>query len=159
VAITTEGADLIVNYEAVPRRMNARERSKGETYFEEFTFVQGVAAGDINSTIRAAVVPAGARVDVMQSWVKWSAFGAARLLSFGYEAHTTLAGVAVPQALTAFTAGLDVSAVGGNFIGLSPTKTLLTRTMEGEAILSFQCTGGTIPAGATLTGKIVWAMP
>lgn len=159
MAVTNESSDLMTNVDAVPPRLNGRDRSKGEMFFEEFNFTQSAAAGDINSTARLCKVPAGARVDMVGSWAQYSAFGAARVLSFGWEAHTKVDGTAVTANVAGFTAGLDVSAAGAGAIGSSPTKTALIRTMEGEAVIVAACTGGTIPAGATLRGKIFWSLP
>ena len=158
MAVSNESSDLMVNADAIPPRLNARDRSKSELWYEEFNFTQSATPGDATSTARLCKVPANARVDMVASWVQYSAFGAARVLSFGWEAHTKLDGTAVTANPAGFTAGLDVSAAGAGAIGSSPTKTALVRTMEGEAVLVAAVTGGTIPAGATLRGKIAFSI-
>lgn len=118
-----------------------------------YEITQGVAAGDANSTLEVAKLPAGSRVIHTASRVIFSAFGASRVLSFGHRAYIDKDGTLVAEDLTDMGTALDVSSAGSAYLS-SLTSAPMSKLFEGEVVMVFQCTGGTIPAGATVRGHL-----
>jgi hypothetical protein len=157
MAETQEESDLLINIEATPPKFNRRSKSGAGTILEVFEFTQGVAAGDANSTIRVCKLPAGARYISHLSRIRHSAFGTSRVLSFGWEAYLKPDGTTQAASLTGLGTALDVAAAGTKVLN-DATGALESRVFEGPAVLTFQCTGGTIPAGATVKGVIAYTL-
>lgn len=158
MATTDTNSDLMATIEVEFQR-NPRNLSKAETRIERFTCVQGSAAGDAPSTFRVCKLPAYARYLAPESRVRFSAYGAARVLSFGWEAHRDAqTGAAIDADLTGLGTGLDVSAAGVATLD-SLTSAVDDKEFQGEVVLVARCTGGTLPAGATLTGQIAYLLP
>lgn len=158
MAVTNERSNVFTNLVALPFVMSPRA---GDPYWVDWAHTQGVAAGDANSTIEVYRIPAGGTVDLALSPIVFTAYGAARVLSFGYRAYTEQDGTAIAVALTGLFSGLDVSAAGFRHMGEAPTipATALRgrRTFKGTADLVLQVTGGTIPAGAVTYGRLcIW---
>lgn len=123
-----------------------------------FQAVQGAAAGDANSLVVLCQTPTGrSRLLSLQSWLRHSAWGTARLVSLGWLAYVDAHGVTQVANLTGITSGLDVAAAGVKQVGLSttPGQSFLFETPRW---LVAQVTGGTIPAAATLSGTVLFAM-
>lgn len=159
MAVTNEAADLVLNLEASPPKLNDNTLSRAHLVMERFSFTQGAAAGDANSTIRAVKLPPRARYCAAFSWVRFSAFGTARVLSLGWEAYRDpISQETEPPSLTGLGTALNVAAAGTAFLS-SLTGAVDDKEFTGEVILAFQCTGGTIPAGATVAGIIAYSMP
>lgn len=119
--------------------------------------VQGVAAGDANSTLEMVILPPGRwRIMLALSRFKISALGAARVLSAGYRAYVNEDGVDVAVNLSAFRTALDVSAaVAFTLDGVVGADETFTVSSRDGVTLVFQVTGGTIPAAAVCDGYVV----
>lgn len=162
MAVTTENSDQIDNQEALPPvKLNADELG-GRLRIARFSFTQGVAAGDANSLVNLVKLPPGKTVTILKnlSRVACSAFGAARLLDIGHTGYTNLDGTVVAAAADVLLDGGDVSAiaelpmgVGTNALTVTNTFTINART---ATTIQAKVLADTIPAGATLTGFIVY---
>ena len=162
MAVTTEKSDQVTDLEALPPvRLNTNELA-GRLRIARFSFTQGAAAGDANSTIDLVKMPVGKTVTILKnlSRVACSAFGAARLLDIGHTGFTNLDGTVVAAAADVLLDGGDVSAiaeldlgVGTNALTVTNTFTINSRT---AALIQAIVLADTIPAGATLTGYIVY---
>lgn len=158
MAVTNENSDLMARYVLSPPKLNPKSVSGAALAVEYFTFTQGVAAGDANSTIRICRTKKGYRFNPYNSYIKWTAFGAARVLAFGWEAYTDPDGTAVAASATGLATGLDVSAAGQNSVAASPTTVTHDKIFNGEAVITAQVTGGTIPAGAIVRGVLAFTL-
>lgn len=152
MAVTNEKANEIVGPGGQPLIMNAITKNP-RVHRKVFTFTQGAAAGDANSTVDLAQMqPGRVRIFTASSRVATSAFGAARVLNIGHTGYSDLNGTAVAADVDAFHSAADVSAVGA----FAPTDEQATGMVEIVSRTGFliqaQVTGGTIPAGATING-------
>lgn len=131
-----------------------------------FNFTQGAAAGDATSTMTLLALQKGRYVLFPKlSIIRWSAFGASRVLDIGITAHTDEAGAAVAVSAARFDDDIDVSSAGSaamgsdlaaaDFSGVYLNIGGVSNT-DGAAIVA-TVAGGTIPAAATLTGYLVLA--
>ena len=158
MAVTNENSTQYANAVADPKVQNETNDWHGRLRIARFTFTQGAAAGDANSTARLVRLPPGrCRVFMGLSYLHASAFGAARVLDIGWQAHTDLDGIAVVADPNGLADNIDVAAAGEKTvtgtIGLDETKQFLSRD---EIVIEAQVAGGTIPAGATLSGYFVY---
>lgn len=159
MALTNESSTQLAKQEASPPTMLDPRDLSGKLRIARFDFTQGAAAGDANSTARLIKLPAGKiRVFLALSRVANSAFGAARTLDLGWEAHTKNNGVAVAANEIGFDAAQDVSAAGA----YAPTGTVGSdETIELDSdsgiVVVAKCEAATLPAAATLKGYIVYA--
>lgn len=157
MAVTTENTDLMTNILATPPKFNANNSSKAQFVCEVAVHTQ-VATGDAGSTIRICKVPQRARVLPALCHVRFTAYGAARVLKFGWEAYLKPDGTTAAADDDGFGTGLDVSGAGIAFLsGL--TTPIHQKEFEGAAVLTCTCTGGTIPIGAVTSFVIVYALP
>lgn len=127
--------------------------------FKYFTFTQGPAAGDANSTADLCYLPAGkVRIFAGLSRVSHSAFGASRVLDVGHAGYTEPDGDAVAADEDALHSAADISAAGG-FAPMDETGNdqSFVYHSTGEVLIRAKCEGGTIPIAATLEGFIVYA--
>jgi hypothetical protein len=157
MAITLEASAELTKQEAVPTDMLNPRELHGRMRVARFAFTQGAAAGDANSYARLIKLPAGkVRVFLGASRIACSAFGAARVLSLGWEAYKE-GGVAVVADNDGLDVDQDVSAAIAYVpIGtLSGDETYEFNSDNGVVITGF-CEGGTIPAAATLKGYLVY---
>lgn len=159
MAVTNTDSDLMQNVRAQPPRTNANNRSGAHLLFEEFDAVQGAAAGDATSRLRLCSLPARARYQAILSRFVWTAFGAARLLSLGWERYQRQDGIWVTEDVDGLGAGLDVAAAGSNFGSGFPTGMITSMEFPAQVTLILVCTGGTIPAGARVQGVIAYGRP
>lgn len=162
MAVTTENSDQIDNQEASPPvRLNTNELG-GRLRIARFTFTQGAAAGDANSTVDLVKLPPGKTISILKDLCKinHSAFGAGRTLDIGYVAHTDNDGDAVAADVDALLDGADVSAAGnlpmGTGTGAVGTNNVLTLNTRSAVDIQAICLGDTLPVGATLNGYIVY---
>lgn len=131
----------------------------GRLRFKYFTFTQGAAAGDANSTADLVELPSGrVRIFAGLSRVSHSAFGSSRTLDIGLAAYTQPDGNAVNADEDALHSAADVENAGG-FAPIDETGNDQTVVYHADApvIVRAKCEGGTLPAGATLEGFIVYA--
>jgi len=160
MAVTTEASTQATNQAANNAHLEPNEIS-GRLRVAHFEFTQGSAAGDANSTVDMIYLPAG-RVRVMSklSYVTCSAFGSSRVLDVGYTAHTDQAGTAVSADADAMADGLDVSSAADLQMGLSTSSGVAAMSLllnsRDRVLIQGICTGGTLPAAATLAGFITW---
>jgi hypothetical protein len=132
---------------------------RGKTYDQEkvrlihFEFTQGAAAGDATSTMDLADLPFGnVRVLPHMSKLWTSAFGASRVLKVGHREYTSDNGEAIAEDDDAFGSALDVSSATTDLqVGTARKFDMYSR---GKKRIFATCTGGTIPAGATVSGYI-----
>jgi hypothetical protein len=160
MAVTTENSDQIDNSEAIPQVLNAVHDSRGRLRVKYFSFTQGAAAGDANSLVNLVQLPQGRiRLFTTLSLVRSSAFGVGRTLDIGITAHKNINGTAVAATVDTVADGLDVAAAGNDLMGAGTNAlpTILVENFDGEAVLQAKCLGDTLPAGATLSGWIVFA--
>ena len=166
MAVTNEKSSQINNLEAQPPIGIPSTDWKGVKRILRFTFTQGAAAGDANSTADLVKLPAGnIRVLLAECFMHRSAFGASRVADIGWTAYKTPEGADVAADVDAFVDGLSVASAGqalwsaasqgagANGSGLD--KTFLIQSRAGVTVRA-TVTGGTIPAGATLTGFITY---
>jgi hypothetical protein len=161
MAETNESSDILTIAESTTRQLNDNTKSRAKLVLERFSFTQGGDAGDSNSTIRVCKLPARARYLSMFSWARFSAFGASRVLSLGWEAYKNpKTGATIAADLTGLGTGLDVSSAGTALMS-SLTTPVDDKEFINEAVLAFQCTGSAvgIPAGATVSGVIAYCLP
>lgn len=161
MAITTENSTQYANTVAEPRVMNPTHEAHGRMRIARFSFTQGAAAGDAGSTARLVRLPKGkVRVFLILSRVAHSALGAGRTLDLGWEAYHADDGsgqvAADPNGLDD---GVDVAGAGAftpaGTIGADETR--LFASLDG-VVITAQVNDGTIPAGATLDGYLVYVM-
>lgn len=132
-----------------------------------FNFTQGAGVGDSPSTADLVYLQRGRYVILPRlSVIRWSAFGASRVMDVGITAHTDETGAAVAAALTRFDDDVDVASAGSAALGSDLAAADFSGvflnvggvTNTDGAIIRATVTGGAgIPAGATLTGYVVLA--
>jgi hypothetical protein len=155
MAVTTERSAALQSQEGTSTTPLTFLQGNRRVAMEPFAFTQGAAAGDATSTAGLSKMPAGKHT-LMGIAIWTSAFGASRVFDIGYEAHTTTAGAAVAASAAAFKNDLDVAAATTT---ITPTFIPLAINMDSSAgyVISGTVAGGTIPAGATVTGWAVYA--
>lgn len=166
MAVTNEKSTQYANLTAQPPVGNPTTDWKGVKRIMRYTFTQGGAAGDANSTAELVRLPAGnIRVLAAECNMHRSAFGSARTLDIGFRAYQTVAPspVQVAEDEDAFLDGLAVSAagvalwsagtLGAAFTGLDQSADFNSR--DGIDVFA-TVKGGTIPSGATITGYITY---
>jgi len=161
MAVTTETSTQRSNPIASPPVMNPAYEDHGRLRVKAFTFTQGAAAGDATSTQGLVKLPPGkGRVYLGLSLLENSAFGASRTLDVGYAAHTQTDGTAVAADPNAFDNAIDVSSLASAALG-SDVAAASGKMWEFDSKAGIDIgavvAGGTIPAGATLTGYIVYS--
>lgn len=158
MAVTTELSDQLTA-RTVPNTIMDPADIGGRLRFKYFTFTQGAAAGDANSTADLVELPSGrVRIFAGLSRVSHSAFGASRTLDIGHAGYTEPDGDAVNADEDALHSAADVSSAGG-FTPVDETGNDQTFVYWADApvVLKAKCEAGTIPAGATLEGFFVYA--
>ena len=162
MAVTTEKSDQVTNLEALPPvRLNTDELA-GRLRIARFSFTQGAAAGDATSTIDLVKMPVGKTVTILKnlSRIVCSAFGAARTLDIGHQGFTNLDGTVVAAAVDVLLDAGDVSAIAELLLGVGTNaltvNNVFTINSQTAALIQAVVAGGTIPAGATLAGYIVY---
>lgn len=162
-AVTTESSTEYTNETASPPVKVASSTKGGKQRIAYFSFTQSAAVGDANSTANLVKLPPGkVRLLKPESRFVCSAFGAARLLDIGYLAHTKGDGTAVAASQDTILDGGDVAAAaklecGAGTNGLGTDATILFDSRDGVSIQAL-CSGGTIPAGATLKGFFTYVI-
>lgn len=162
MAVTTEKSVELANADALPPVMNDVGNDHGRLRVKRFTFTQGAAAGDATSVQKLVKLPAG-KVTVYTNlgYINWSAFGASRVLDVGHAAYNDPDGAAVAAGAAAWDNDIDVSAAGGAQLGSDVTagvgKIVEYNSRSGVTIQA-SVAGGTIPAGATIKGYVVYSM-
>ena len=157
MAITNEASTQLARVLATPPKVNPVNEWLGKLRIHRFTFTQGAAAGDADSTARLVRLDAGSiRLILPLCRIAHSAFGASRTLDLGWEAYTNVDGSAVVADPDGLDVNQDVSGAGSyNPVGtVGEDETFLFRT-RGGVVIAARCQGGTIPAGATLSGYLV----
>lgn len=162
MAVTNEKSTQVTNEDATPRVNNPAYEAGNPVRYRYFTFTQGAAAGDATSTALLCRIPAGqGHILPAMSRVSHSAFGAARTLDVGIEAHTNRdLTTAVAKVADNILDGLDVSAAGASDMGSGTNADGASipydvSDVEGVDILA-TVNVDTIPAAATLTGWIAY---
>lgn len=167
MAITDESSAQIAAVAATPPVFIPSTDRGGRLRFSRFDFTQS-EQGDDGSRVRLIALPAGnLRLVMGQSLISHSAFGASRVASVGWLAHThpsNLTAQSQPEVIAADPDGLssaqDIS--GGGSFSFTPTggggeETRLFESKHG-VVLTLTVTGGTIPAGAALSGYFCYVM-
>ena len=157
--VTTQySAQLGLNLTLPKERVRTTEMH-GRLRLAYFDFTQS-GVGDANSIAVLTELPAG-RVRVLRhlSSIATSAFGAGRTLDIGHNGYTAFDGTAVAAAEDQLVDGRDVaaaaSAAPAAAAGADPT--VLYNSRDGVEIRA-KVLGGTIPAGATIKGVLVYVM-
>jgi len=151
MAVTNENSNEYINQIANPVVHAPTTELTGRQRVATFSFTQGGSAGDANSTIELLKLLNG-KFRITEVDIKVSAFGASRLLSLGHRAAVAVDGfTAIAEDLAFFASAIDVAAAGH-------TKTYCNKKLLSQAgtTLVLQCTGGTIPSGATVEGFITY---
>lgn len=160
MAVTNSLSDQLTNAAAVPVVRNNAVDVTGKLRIAYFSFTQGAAAGDATSTADLVKLPPG-RVRVLEelSKIRFSAFGASRVLDIGYKTYTGNDGVAVAADDDGFATDIDVSAAGNATFAEAnhAANTHLFQSRDGVTVYA-TVAGGTIPAAATLSGYVVYTM-
>lgn len=130
-------------------------------FAQPFNFTQGAAAGDANSTATLWKFPPGRILFFADlSRITWAAFGASRVLDIGHAAYVDESGTAVAANTNRFDDNIDVSAAGTAFMNSDGVigDAAGVEFISGAGVdLLATVTGGTIPAGTVLRGRIVFA--
>lgn len=162
MAVTTEKSTQVTNMEAMPPVKLAAGELHGRIRIARFTFTQGAAAGDANSTADLVKLPPGKNITLLKnlSRVTCSALGAARVLDIGHTGYTNIDGTVVAAAADVLLDGGDVSAaatlaMGAGTNALTANDAFVFDNKTGVT-LQGKVTGGTIPAGATLHGYFAY---
>ena len=166
MAVTNEKSLQITNLEAQPPVGIPSTDWKGVKRVMRFNFTQGSNAGDATSTADLVKLPAGnIRVLLSECWMHRSAFGASRVLDIGWTAYKTPGGADVVADPDAFVDGLSVASAGdalwsganqgASANGLDLDSSVLVQSRAGVTVQAVVA-GGTIPAGATLTGYVTY---
>jgi hypothetical protein len=161
MAVTTEKSTQVSNKTATPPVNNPAYNEGGDLKVFYFSFTQGSAAGDANSTADLLTMPPGKyRILLDQGNVTCSAFGASRTLDLGYTAYTNYDGTAVTADEDGFISAADISAAAtvatSEALAAGADRTYFVDSKEGFTLRA-KCAGGTIPVGATLKGYVVVA--
>lgn len=157
MAVTTEKSTQLTAIDAGKRNYSSDYGGVDKTF--DFDFTQSAAAGDATSTAELVRIPAGRwYVHLDRCYAAWSAFGTARTLDIGWAAYTAPDGTAVVADPNGFDDAIDVAAAGGAAMGSDasttcPGKKKLFNSRDGVSIIA-TVAGGTIPAAATLIGKV-----
>lgn len=115
-----------------------------------------VVAGDATSVQRLQWIPPGTyRLHRDLSFVRFSAFGAGRTLSIGWEAYQDKDGVTVAASAAGLCSAVDVSAVGVTNVGIAIATGYKDFESKGGIWISSTVAVATIPAGATIDGILV----
>ena len=155
MAVTTEKSDQITNHEATPPVMTNVADWGGKKIVRYFSFTQGAAAGDATSTVDLITLPKGdLSIWVPDCVIKYSAFGASRVLDVGYNAYTDIGGDAVAADPNAMEDDLDVSGAGTSRMSTGLRVNIQSKT---DVTILATVAGGTIPAAATLEGYITYS--
>jgi len=162
MAVTTESSDQIDNQDASPPvRLNTYELG-GRLRIALFSFTQGAAAGDANSTVDLVKLPPGKTITILKDLcrINHSAFGAGRTLDIGAVAHVDNDGDTVAADVDELLDGADVSSAGnipmGTGTGAVGTSNVLVIDTRSAVKIQAICLGDTLPAGATLNGFFVY---
>jgi hypothetical protein len=155
MAVTTENS---TQYTAQTDGSMLNGPAHGNVRCMTFEFTQGAAAGDATSTQTLIKLPAGKiRVLTNLSKIAFSAFGALRTLNVGYTAFENQDGTAVAADADFFASAVDVSAAGTAVLDESTTPDLSHELDSKDGIVvQSAVAGGTIPAGATVKGYIMY---
>jgi hypothetical protein len=115
-----------------------------------------LADADGGSTIQICTLPRGGRYCSQLSKLGWKGFGVGRTLDLGWMAYRLDDGIIARADPTGLGTGLDVAADGRSFHDAFPLSS--TDEWEAPAVVSLilTCRGGTIPAGTTLGGLLVY---
>lgn len=124
-----------------------------------FEHTQAVA-GDAGSVTTLIKLPAGKiRVLTNLSKIEHSAFGSSRTLGVGFAAYTNEAGTDVAADPDYFASAVNVAAAGTFVLDESATPALSQELDSKQGIVvNATVAGGTIPAGATLKGYILYVV-
>lgn len=148
--------------EAAPPVKLAAGELHGRIRIARFTFTQGAAAGDANSTADLVKLPPGKNITLLKnlSRATCSALGAARVLDIGHTGYTNIDGTVVAAAADVLLDGGDVSAaatlaMGAGTNALTANDAFVFDNKTGVT-LQAKVLGGTIPAGATLNGYFTY---
>lgn len=130
----------------------------GKLRLQYFELTATAEAGDAESEIDLCDLPNGrVRVIHLLSRINHSAFGAARTLNIGHREYQNRDNSQEPliaEDEDAFAAGVNV-ANAGNGVALG-TKTKMDLYSKGGVKVYATVKGGTIPAGATISGYIAY---
>lgn len=158
MALTAEKSTQLANGDLLPDVKNQTSASRGKQRIEYFSFTQGAAAGDANSTADLVELPAGRkRILLSESFLSVSALGAARTMDIGYTAYRDFSGTTVAASEAALLAARDVSAATGALLtpaaGADPTVLIESANV---VLIQAKVEAGTLPAGATIRGYITY---
>jgi hypothetical protein len=161
MAITTQKSDQVTNQDATPPTMNALHLSSGSLRIEYFKHTQS-GAGDDGSSVTLVRLPAGQGVVFKQlSLIRWTAFGASRVMDIGYAAYTERDGDAVSAGADIFEDGRDVSSANAKGVLLGTgtnADDLPVYIYDSKAPVDVKAlvTGGTWPDAAVVEGWIAY---
>lgn len=159
MAVTNEKSTQVTDLTASPKKELDVRQLHARTRTARFDFTQGAAAGDATSTQDLCTIPAGARILGNLSFIRQSAFGAARTLDVGTRAHKNAqTGANVAEDADRFITALDVAAAGRSSFAADGTMAGDQDTLLGEATIFSTVAGGTIPVAATLQGEVVYVI-
>ena len=162
MAVTTEKSTQVSNADALPPIENPSYLVGGKLRYHYFIHTQGAAAGDDGSSATVARIPSGQGVIFKQlSLIRFTAFGASRVMDIGYAAHTKRDGTAVSAGADLIEDGRDVSAANAKGVLLgtgtnADDSPLFVYDSKAPIDIVAKVTGGTWPAGAVIEGWIVY---
>lgn len=149
--MATQNSTQYGNTQATPREMNHPHEDRGRVRVKAFDFTQS-GAGTAGDEALLCSMDAG-KIRILSATVTNSALGASRTMDLGHQGYSPLTGAAVAADPDAFHADEDVSAIATNTI-------VINTVIEAKDtwVLSAQINDGTIPAGATLNGYVLYVV-
>lgn len=163
MAITTQQSTQVANMDAVPPVANKALEEGGKIRYFYFKHTQS-GAGDDGSSVELVRLPAGHGHILKQlSLIRFTAFGAARVMDIGYAAYTETDGDAVSAGADIIEDGRDVSAANAKGVLLGTgtnADDLPIYIYDSKTPVSITAlvTGGTWPDAAVVEGWIAVAV-
>ena len=159
MAVTTQQSTQVANMDAVPAVANKALEEGGKIRYFYFKHTQS-GAGDDGSSVEIVRLPAGHGHILKQlSLVRFTAFGAARVMDIGYDAYTENDGDSVAAAADIIEDGRDVSAANAKGVLLGTgtnADDLPIYIYDSKTPVKIRATvtGGTWPDAAVIEGWI-----
>lgn len=142
----------VAGYRRRPTDDHAKLR---ELYYK---IVNDAVAGDDGTYVKIGTLPPGhVRIFPNLCKMRFSAFGASRVLKTGYRAFQATPGTDTAEDDDAFSSGIDISSAGTSVLFMGAATVMKYDLYSLGGIELFQTvTGGTFPAAAELEGYIVY---
>lgn len=153
--MATYNSEQIARLENLPQKMvKAGDHGRKRCLRFDYTAPSALAA---NSVIKLVKVPADVRIVKEESIVYFSAFGSARTVDVGYQAHEDNQGNDVVADVDHYIDGVDVSSAGNQAFNNDTNDDGFETTSE--HIIVATVLGGTMPSAGYLKGHVTFVQP